>query len=115
MGGRRFFADGPHRLTPLRKLKDVSIGRAPSALVAPRLNKGEDYRVGEVMKTLIFVGFLVLAGCTTNSPRQAAQPLPNPFESNYDAERLSKTGRQTPGGALEEVDPSITVSRGGHN
>jgi hypothetical protein len=68
------------------------------------------------MKTFIFVGFLVLAGCTTSAPpRQAAQTSePNPFERNYSAEDLAKTGRQTPGGALEELDPSITV-RGGHD
>jgi starvation-inducible outer membrane lipoprotein len=67
------------------------------------------------MKTLIFAGILLLTGCAT-TPRQAAQqPQPDPSVSNYSAEQLNKTGRQTPGGALEEVDPSITVSRGGHN
>ena len=69
----------------------------------------------EHMKTLTFVGILALAGCTT-APQTTTQtrPTPVPLRNSYTADQLAKTGRQTTGGALEEVDPEISVQNG-HN
>lgn len=68
------------------------------------------------MKRLLFVGILVLAGCANNNPRFTDQAQYNADGSrSYSHQLLAKTGRQTPSGALEEVDPEITVTRGGHN
>ena len=63
------------------------------------------------MKRLLCVGILILAGCANNNQRLTDQPVYGPDGTRtYSQETLKKTGRQTPGAALEQVDPSVTVS-----
>jgi uncharacterized lipoprotein YajG len=66
------------------------------------------------MKTLLICLFF-LAGCT-NVPKQTTEtiPTPEPGQSTYTADQMRKTGRQTAAGALEELDPEVTVRHDGH-
>ena len=65
------------------------------------------------MKTML-VGILFLAGCTATTPQDTAQVTPRePGRATYTSEQMRKTGRQTAGGQLEQLDPSVTVTRGG--
>ena len=64
------------------------------------------------MKTLL-IGCLFLAGCA-NAPQTAStEAIPDPSKKTYTAEEMQKTGRQTVGGQLEQMDPSVTVTHGG--
>jgi starvation-inducible outer membrane lipoprotein len=65
------------------------------------------------MKSLL-VGLMFLAGCTS-APHQTAEtgPGPEPARRTYTAEQMSKTGRQTVGGQLEQVDASVRTTHGG--
>ncbi|MBA3831060.1 MAG: hypothetical protein H0X34_04025 [Chthoniobacterales bacterium] len=70
-----------------------------------------DKETGDIMKRLLCVGILVLAGCANNNPRLTDQPQLNADGSrSYSHEVLNKTGRQTPAEALAQDDPSVTVS-----
>lgn len=64
------------------------------------------------MKKLLFAGsVLILAGCANNNPRLSDQPQYNADGSrSYSQETLGKTGRQTPGEALSQLDPAVSVS-----
>ncbi|MEO5717350.1 MAG: hypothetical protein ABIR29_02130 [Chthoniobacterales bacterium] len=64
------------------------------------------------MKKLLFAGsVLILAGCANNNPRLSDQPQYNADGSrSYSQETMQKTGRQTPGEALSQLDPSVSVS-----
>ena len=64
------------------------------------------------MKKLLLAGIVALSGCASNNnPRLTDQPQYNSDGSrSYSQEVLTKTGRQTPGEALEQVDPSVTIS-----
>ncbi len=63
------------------------------------------------MKHLLFVGMLVLAGCASDSTRLTDQPQYNSDGSrSYSQEAQKKTGRQTPGEALAQEDPLVSVS-----
>jgi starvation-inducible outer membrane lipoprotein len=80
-----------------------------SAMLHPR-QKGEHLEEeDDAMKNLL-IGLLFLAGCT-NVPQQTAetQPVPDPLKKTYTSEEMRKTGRQTVGGQLEQIDPSVTV------
>lgn len=68
-------------------------------------------KTGEIMKSLLFVGILVLVGCANNNPRLTDQPKLNSDGSrSYSHEVQTKTGRQTPAEALAQDDASVTVS-----
>jgi hypothetical protein len=64
------------------------------------------------MKRLLCVGILALAGCAANNnPRMTDQPQYNSDGSrSYSQEVLQKTGRQTPGAALAQQDPAVSIS-----
>ncbi len=64
------------------------------------------------MKRLLFLAsVLILAGCASENARLTDQPQLNPDGSrSYSQENLQKTGRQTPGDALSQADPAISVS-----
>lgn len=64
------------------------------------------------MKKLLFAGsVLILASCANNNPRLSDQPQYNADGSkSYSQETMQKTGRQTPGDALSQLDPAVTVS-----
>ncbi len=65
------------------------------------------------MKHLLsLAGILVLAGCANNStPHLSDQPQYSPDGTrSYSQQTLQKTGQQTPGEALAQVDPAVTVS-----
>jgi hypothetical protein len=64
------------------------------------------------MKYLLCVGLLCLAGCANNPNTPVTdQPQYKPDGTrSYSQETLQKTGRQTPGEALSQVDPSVSVS-----
>ena len=62
---------------------------------------------------MLLISLLFLAGCT-NAPQTAStKPKPEPLRKTYTAEEMQKTGRQTVGGQLEQMDPSVTVTHGG--
>ncbi|HEY1769503.1 MAG TPA: hypothetical protein VGG02_04515 [Chthoniobacterales bacterium] len=67
------------------------------------------------MKKFLLIAILALAGCST-APERVAQNSPaattNPGNESFNQNQMSKTGRQTPGGALEQLDPSVTVQNG---
>jgi hypothetical protein len=66
---------------------------------------------GKIMKRLLCVGILILAGCANNNPRLSDQPQYNADGSrSYSQETLKKTGRQTAGEALSQQDPAVFVS-----
>ena len=64
------------------------------------------------MKKLLFAGsVLILAGCANNHQRLSDQPQYNADGSrSYSQETMQKTGRQTPGDALSQLDPTVSVS-----
>ena len=65
------------------------------------------------MKKLLFAGsVLILASCANNNnQRLSDQPKYNADGSrSYSQETMQKTGRQTPGEALSQLDPSVSVS-----
>ncbi len=63
------------------------------------------------MKYLLCITMLVLVGCANNNPRLTDQPQYNADGSkSYSQEAQQKTGRQTPGEALSQEDPSVSVS-----
>jgi uncharacterized lipoprotein YajG len=64
------------------------------------------------MKNLL-IGLLFLAGCTNAPQTVSTKPKPEPLRKTYTSEEMQKTGRQTVGGQLEELDPSVTISHGG--
>lgn len=53
----------------------------------------------------------MLAGCASNNPRLSDQPqYSSDGTKSYSQETQQKTGRQTPGEALSQEDPSVSVS-----
>jgi hypothetical protein len=69
-------------------------------------------------KTYYFSGWLVICfsaltfiGCANNQQNAAASA--NPPAKTYDSQDLARTGKRTPGEALQAADPSVTA-RGGN-
>ncbi|MEO6870673.1 MAG: hypothetical protein ABI233_00465 [Chthoniobacterales bacterium] len=63
------------------------------------------------MKGLLCVGVLFLASCANSNQHLSDQPKYNADGSrSYSQETLQKTGQQTPGAALSQVDPTVSVS-----
>ncbi|HWY40669.1 MAG TPA: hypothetical protein VNX27_07720 [Chthoniobacterales bacterium] len=54
---------------------------------------------------------LVFAGCANQQGATSANA--NPSEKTYNSSDLQKTGKRTPGEALQAADPSVTAT-GGH-
>ena len=52
------------------------------------------------------------AGCANNQP-SAASANANPTAKTYNSDDLQRTGKRTPGEALQAADPSVTAT-GGH-
>lgn len=64
------------------------------------------------MKKLLFAAsVLVLASCANDNARLTDQPQYSPDGTkSYSQEHQLKTGRQTPGEALAQEDPAVSVS-----
>ena len=64
------------------------------------------------MKKLLFAGsVLILASCANNNPRLTDQPQYSADGTkSFSQETQLKTGRQTPGDALAQEDPSVSIS-----
>jgi hypothetical protein len=75
------------------------------------------------MKTLPILAIAAaLAGCATAPDTTTTTTSTRSIHGNdtsgerrvYDRDDLDRSGRATPGGALEQIDPDVTVRHGGY-
>jgi hypothetical protein len=54
---------------------------------------------------------LILGGCATTTTTESREPAYDQTKKRvYTHEQMMKTGEQSPGAALEKLDPSVTIS-----